>query len=145
MARFASRVGEPDANGCRRWTGTTWHTGYGCIKHRSHAIGAHQIAFYAANGFLPEVVMHACDNRPCVEPSHLSPGTLALNNADRQAKGRQARGERHGSAKLTASVIAEARDLRAGGMSYRKLGERFGVSHTTIRDAIVGDTWTVAA
>lgn len=145
LARFSANVGEPDANGCRPWLGAYWTSGYGSIKHRYKALGAHRIAFVRANGYAPPVVMHSCDNRACVEPSHLLPGTVALNNQDRQNKGRQARGTRNGSAKLTPAAIAEARELRAAGMTYRKLGERFGVSHVAIRNALVGKNWTVAA
>lgn len=40
-------------------------------------------------------VLHTCDNPPCCEPSHLFVGTQAVNQADKVAKGRQARGDGH--------------------------------------------------
>ena len=146
VERFLERVGEPDANGCRPWLGTFWNVGYGTIKHRCRPLGAHRVAFVRANGYAPPVVMHTCDNRACVEPSHLVAGTVAENNADRDRKGRQARGVRHGAAKLSPELIAEARRLRdADGLTFRALGERFGVSHTSIRQALAGETWQAAA
>jgi hypothetical protein len=41
--------------------------------------------------------LHHCDNPPCARPSHLFEGTQAENDADRHAKGRDARGRRNGA------------------------------------------------
>ena len=53
-----------------------------------------------------------------------------------------ARGEQNGQARLTDRMVKEARDLHStGGFSYRELGRRFGVSHVSMRSAIIGRTW----
>lgn len=44
-------------------------------------------------------------------------------------------------AKLSAAIVNRMRDLRRSGMSYRKIGKAFDVSHTTARDACVGVSW----
>lgn len=51
---------------------------------------AHREAYRLQVGPLLEglVVMHACDNPRCIEPSHLSLGTQTLNMADMWAKRR---------------------------------------------------------
>ena len=63
--------------------------GYGKIQYRG-VHGAHRLAFTLTYGPIPDglVVMHRCDNPPCVRPDHLILGTVTDNNADRDAKGR---------------------------------------------------------
>lgn len=52
-----------------------------------------------------------------------------------------ARGERNGSAKLTASQADSIRRESAGGASYRTLGHRYGVSQTTIANIVKRKVW----
>lgn len=52
----------------------------------------HRLVFLAAHGYLPEVVMHTCDNPRCVNPYHLVAGTVAANVKDRVKKGRNSKG-----------------------------------------------------
>lgn len=54
------------------------------------------------------------------------------------------RGENHPGAKLTEAILAEARELRAAGETERAIGERFGVSPSTIHRALAGQTWRPA-
>jgi len=55
---------------------------------------------------------------------------------------RQARGESHGSAKLTAADAREIRRLHAMGRSIYSLAPQFGVSKSAIRAIVRGETWT---
>ena len=73
---------------CTQWTGSLQKDGYGRVKIKNKYHLAHRVAFEKANGFLPPVVMHTCDNRACVNPAHLVSGTHLLNNQDCIAKGR---------------------------------------------------------
>jgi hypothetical protein len=72
-------------------------------------------------------VLHRCDNPACVEPAHLFLGTIADNNADRHAKGRDARGEANGQAKLSEHDVERIRALK-GQLSQRAIGKIFGVT-----------------
>lgn len=51
----------------------------------------HRYLFLLEHGYLPEVVMHTCDNPRCINLRHLKAGTWDLNNKDRAKKGRSAK------------------------------------------------------
>lgn len=58
---------------------------------RKRQIGAHVAAWEKKHGrVVPPgmVVMHSCDNPPCVNEEHLVLGTVAENNRQMFAKGR---------------------------------------------------------
>jgi HNH endonuclease len=80
----------PVESGCREWIGYILPTGYGQIYVAPDICRAHRVMYAIVHGPIPEgaVVMHSCDNRKCVEPSHLSLGTIYLNGQDAKAKGR---------------------------------------------------------
>ena len=91
-----------------------------------------------------EVVMHLCDNPPCVNPRHLVVATRGDNIKDAYDKGRKVakRGEASTNAKLTEQAVMQMRRLHAeGGASFVELGRRFGVTKATARRAVVGITW----
>jgi predicted glycosyltransferase involved in capsule biosynthesis len=50
----------------------------------------HRYIYTMFVGHIPEgfCVMHTCDNRMCINPTHLKAGTLAQNNLDMTIKGR---------------------------------------------------------
>lgn len=52
-----------------------------------------------------------------------------------------ARGERQGSAKLTASGVRQIRSLRSKGATVMGLAREFGVTPPTIRAVLSGRTW----
>jgi len=72
---------------------------------------------------------------------NLSWGTHTDNMADRIRHGRYTRGSAHFNAKLTEADVVLMRQLRAEGMSFRKLAERFGISSSTVLDIIQRKWW----
>lgn len=80
---------------CWPWIGTINKShGYGecSIGKAGHSKHwrAHRLSYYVHHGELVAglVIMHSCDNRPCVNPKHLSQGTVTDNNTDAVNKGR---------------------------------------------------------
>lgn len=58
--------------------------------------------------------------------------------ADRNAKGRQARGERQASARLTSDLV---REIRASGMLDREIAAKYGISRSHANHVRIGRKW----
>ena len=92
VARFMSKVyveyGMPD--GCWIWTATRTNKGYGKMSVNSIDTRAHRISFQLFVDLIPEgmLICHTCDNRLCVNPSHLFLGTQKDNMVDMRNKKR---------------------------------------------------------
>lgn len=125
---------------------TTWsrnEKGYGRASRDGRRILAHRYAWEQAHGPVPVglFVLHACDNPPCVNVEHLFLGTYADNNADRDAKGRTQRGHRHVHARLTEPDVVDIRRRHAAGETYTTIGHDYGMDHSGIRRAVIGENW----
>ncbi len=113
--------------------------GYVEVMRNNIRIRAHRLMYEKRYGPIPHgmSVLHKCDQRDCVNPAHLFIGTYADNSRDMCAKGRQAKGEKNGCAKLTTEQAeAIARDYVKGKPSgnpkdwgnARLLAKQYGVS-----------------
>ncbi len=133
------------SDACWPWLAAKMAVGYGSVREPGtiRQIGAHRLAYMLTRGPIPDGydVMHLCDNRICVNPSHLRIGTRADNMADCVAKNRQQHGERHAQAKLTVEAVVAIRSAVASGITYQSLADAYGVDPMTIRDAAIGRTW----
>lgn len=149
---------------CWLWKGAKNAKGYGQIKVAGEQTGAHVVAWFFAYGNWPiQQVLHKCDNRPCVNPSHLFEGTHQDNMDDKVAKGRQAKGdqiplhrnpelaqgENNPCCKLTASIVQTIRSLykRGGrgctinGPTQKQLAAEHGITQEQVGRIIRGESW----
>jgi hypothetical protein len=87
--RWESYVEKTD--NCWRWTGTLARNCYGVLRVAGKTVTAHRLALELV-GVDPEgmFVLHSCDNRICVNPSHLRLGTQADNINDMMQRNRHA-------------------------------------------------------
>lgn len=146
--RFWKYVVKAGPDDCWVWTGAKAPGGYGVIgvaARKIRAYRAHRLSWEMANGQpAPDgmVVMHKCDNPPCVNPAHLKLGTYADNTADMMAKGRKvdagAPGVSNCNAVLTADLV---RYIRASDKTNVELAREIGVTRATVRKARLGISW----
>ena len=158
VARFATRYVVAES-GCWVWAGSKSADGYGKFSVGTKDWRAHRFSWTSRRGPIPDgqLVLHSCDNPPCVNPDHLFLGSQLDNRADCSAKGRAAtgpengarlyperlaRGERQGLAKLTAAQVGDIRArYRTGQYRQTDLSAIFGISPATVAQIVTLKTW----
>lgn len=141
VVRFWAKVEKTE--GCWLWTGAVRGTGYGNVSLGGRGRGlqaAHRVSWELHNGPILDglCVLHACDVRNCVRPDHLFLGTILDNNRDAKAKGRNNRGERVPSHKLS---TAEAIAVRASTGPLGETAAEYGISKAAVSMIRRGLRW----
>jgi hypothetical protein len=146
-----------DREACWIWRGGRNGRGYGqfTVWPRPSRT-ASRVAWELVHGPIPPRlwVLHSCDTRPCVRPSHLFLGTASDNNRDAYAKGRkvspQGWGADNSNFKLPMEdrpmirklYLARAPSGRAGwgqlGPVVRRLAAHYQVSEGLIKQVMYG-------
>ena len=141
--RFWEKVKK--CRGCWEWLGTKIPNGYGQLWNEKRHHNAHRVSWQLHYGKIPKglLVLHTCDNRSCVNPSHLFLGTNQDNTDDMFRKGREnpPRGNRQPLAKLSPTKVREIRGLVAQGITRRELAKLFHVSASSISRVASGEIW----
>jgi hypothetical protein len=162
LDRFWTHVERRGASDCWPWTASRDKQGYGNFKAngRMHRANRWILAVVLGRDLEPtEVARHSCDNPPCCNPAHLTPGSPRDNSHDARDRGRLSRGDRHwtrvsperlhGSnnpaSRLTAEQITGIRDLYRAGARQVDLAADFDVTQAYISQIVRRKAWAHVA
>lgn len=152
LERFRTKY-EVMPSGCWEWRAACFvsrgQKQYGAFwwKEANQNIHASRAAWLLMCSPIPSglMVLHHCDNPPCVNPDHLYLGTNLDNKRDMVQRDRASCGEQRHNAKLTAQNVRTIRELyRSGAATQVFLAKRFAVRQTTISRIVRGEQWRAA-
>jgi hypothetical protein len=103
--------------------------GYGRATVNRKTDYVHRHIYRLVKGPIPDGldVRHKCDNRRCINPDHLLPGTRKDNMDDAVSRGRQARGSMLPQTKVTEYIELEITAMAKAGMPYKDVASAFGI------------------
>lgn len=104
---------------------------------------AHRVSYETFVGPIPAGawVLHSCiGQRNCIAPE-LRPSSPPENAADAVRAGRSTRGTRNPNAKMTPSLVREARGAARRGRTLTDVAGTAGVSRQAVRLAVHHQTW----
>ncbi len=154
LALFWSRVNIGGEDDCWEWkvfTQSKKKMRYPTFRQNNKNMNSHRFSWIIHNGPIPEgmLVLHRCDNPPCVNPNHLFLGTHLDNARDKIEKGRGGDTANTGNrtnrrnCKFTEKEVKEIRDLYSTGeFLYKELAVMFGAGYSTIGHIITRKTWS---
>jgi len=124
-SRFWAKVHFTDS--CWEWTASLGQEGYGAFRFDGLMRLAHRMAWLLTHGALAaeQQVLHSCDNRRCVRPSHLFLGTQHDNLQDAIAKQRLTK-------KLSDADVREIRAQHARGVHKVLIADSFGLNPESV-------------
>lgn len=115
---------------CWEWQGAKWPSGYGMIRFGSRRLLAHRVTYERMVGPIPDglVLDHLCRNTSCVNPEHLDPVTVAVNNQRRRDT-------------VITHDIADAIRVIGQFASQQSIADILGISQQTVSDIMRGRSW----
>lgn len=142
IQRFEAKLTKQE-DGCWIWNGAKSDR-YGSFyfpnypqEYAKGMVSAHKAAYYLYKGeaiYLPEEVMHSCDNGFCCNPEHLSKGSHTDNMKDMADKGRRIQ---HNQV-MSEQKVKEARNLRESGMQVIALAKIYNLSKSQMSRLVTG-------
>jgi hypothetical protein len=143
MMRFWSKVNR-DGNNCWLWTAYCNPDGYGLFR-----LGGRKGTMYLAPRVSykihvqdpgPLLVLHDCNNPPCVNPDHLWSGAQADNIRQAGLEGRKSSTPWHCTS-LNEAMVRRIKHRLDKGESLVSIAKDNGVNPQTIGDIRRGKTW----
>lgn len=131
-----------DTNGCFNWRKHCGNHGYGVTCYKNKLWTTHRLSFELFRRSIPTgmFVCHKCDNRRCLNPSHLFLGSAKDNSQDAIKKGRATKPPRS-TQKLNPGQVREIAERYSNGAGSKSLAVEFGVTQRNILDICAGKTW----
>jgi len=115
---------------CWEWNGARWISGHGYIKLGNNLVEVHELMYLLCNGSIRigRHVSQRCRNRHCVNPSHL----YLTNQPENVERIHDTDGTSLQNKVLSVRDADSIKRMLLRGMSYKEIGEIFGVSLATI-------------
>lgn len=135
------RVSIHTIEGCWEWMGAKNNDGRGMVSFNGKSMAAAKAIWLLMYGNIPGgmQVLHHCDNQACCNPRHLFLGSALDNRRDSVSKGRQARGDSHGGAKVTAQEVLL---IRSDPRPQRVIALEYGISRIQVGNIRRGISWS---
>lgn len=133
---------------CVETTHTRTPQGYGRIDIDGKTLQHHRYVYcqhhkLQLQDIVGKVVMHKCDNPPCINPDHLQLGTVAENNADKLAKGHNvgfAKGNTSGRVSLTEEQVRQIKQRRRD--LLKDIAADYGIAVSLVSMILSGKRWS---
>lgn len=148
VERFFEKVEIRPIPQCWPWVAWVNNMGYGQmsipsrdIQRGDRTVLAHRISWILQNEQpIPEGldILHLCDNKRCVNPAHLKPGTASENA--RMIDPARLRSQ----SKITEVIACQIRGLIVQGEKQRVIAERYGITQSEVSRINTHDTWRAA-
>ena len=138
--RFWKKVDKRSKDECWNWIGGCTDRGYGCIGDGSNrTISAHRLSWrlHFRNIPIGKFVLHKCDNKRCINPTHLYLGTQSDNMRDRSIRNPESLQGR--PSKLDSREVQDVKELYStGNFTHSLLSFMFKCSRVTISKILKG-------
>lgn len=143
------RIEKHGADECWPWQGAKNDRGYGQFRMNGVLFYAHREVAKLSGAIYQDGddTLHSCDNPPCCNPAHLSPGTTQQNLSDMHARGRWSIphphvGEAHVRAKIKEADALAIRRRNQSGESQRSLAKEYGICQAQVWRICSGASWS---
>lgn len=124
---------------CWTWTGAG--SNYGVFWLDGKNASAHRVSHWLATRESPEMVCHHCDNKKCVNPSHLYSGDSFSNGKDAADRFLTSKGESNSKAKLTEAAVRDIRRRREAGQTLVSIAAVHQITHPQVRNITLRKQW----